>query len=64
MIFDVTPEEVNLIGAALGKMPYDAVSGLVVKLSKQLAEQQAASQQPDKPAVGSGTAATEQKVSE
>ena len=41
MIFDVTPEEANLIGAALGKQPYEVVAQLLAKLTKQASEQQA-----------------------
>ena len=41
MIFDVTPEEANLIGAALGKQPYEVVAQLLAKLVKQASEQQA-----------------------
>lgn len=41
MIFDVTPEEANLIGAALGKQPYEVVAQLLAKLAKQASEQQA-----------------------
>ena len=39
MIFDVTPEEANLIGAALGKQPYEVVAQLLAKLTKQASEQ-------------------------
>ena len=39
MIFDVTPEEANLIGAALGKQPYEVVAALIAKLTKQASEQ-------------------------
>lgn len=39
MIFDVTPEEANLIGAALGKQPYEVVAALLAKLTKQASEQ-------------------------
>ena len=42
MIFDVTPEEANLIGAALGKQPYEVVAALLAKLTKQASEQQQA----------------------
>ena len=42
MIFDVTPEEANLIGAALGKQPYEVVAQLLAKLTKQASEQQQA----------------------
>jgi hypothetical protein len=42
MIFDVTPEEANLIGAALGKQPYEVVAALIAKLTKQASEQQQA----------------------
>ena len=44
MIFDVTPEEANLIGAALGKQPYEVVAQLLAKLTKQASEQQQAQQ--------------------
>lgn len=40
MIFDVTPEEANLIGAALSEMPYKISAKLLEKLSSQAAEQQ------------------------
>ena len=40
MIFDVTPEEANLIGAALGKQPYEVVAALLAKLTQQASEQQ------------------------
>ena len=42
MIFDVTPEEANLIGAALGKQQYEVVAQLLAKLTKQASEQQQA----------------------
>ena len=41
MVFDVTPEEANLIGAALGKQPYEVVAMLIAKLTQQANEQQA-----------------------
>ena len=41
MVFDVTPEEANLIGAALGKQPYEVVAALIAKLTKQASDQQA-----------------------
>jgi len=41
MVFDVTPEEANLIGAALGKQPYEAVAALIAKLTQQASVQQA-----------------------
>jgi len=40
MIFNVTPEEANLIGAALSEMPYKISANLLTKLSNQAAEQQ------------------------
>jgi len=40
MIFDVTNEEANLIGAALGKQAYEAVAVLIAKLTQQANEQQ------------------------
>ena len=40
MIFDVTPEEANLIGAALGKQPYEVVAMLIAKLTQQANVQQ------------------------
>ena len=41
MVFDVTPEEANLIGAALGKQPYEVVAMLIAKLTQQASVQQA-----------------------
>ena len=41
MVFDVTPEEANLIGAALGKQPYEVVAALIAKLTAQANEQNA-----------------------
>ena len=46
MIFDVTPEEANLIGAALGKQPYEVVAALLAKLTQQ-AEQAEQAQQAE-----------------
>ena len=40
MIFDVTNEEANLIGAALGKQPYEVVAMLIAKLTQQASVQQ------------------------
>ena len=42
MIFDVTPEEANLIGAALGKQPYEVVAALLAKLTQQAEQAQQA----------------------
>ena len=36
---EVTETELNVIGAALGKMPYDAVGALIVKLKNQITTQ-------------------------
>jgi hypothetical protein len=35
----VTAEEINIIGAALSKLPYEAVSTLIPKLQAQVNEQ-------------------------
>jgi hypothetical protein len=40
MVFDVTPDEANLIGAALGKQPYEVVAMLIAKLTQQASVQQ------------------------
>lgn len=55
-IAELTVEEVNLIGHALAKLPYEAVHGLVTKLKGQvadhdLAEKHAAIVPPSVPAV-------------
>lgn len=36
----LTPQEVEIIGKALGEMPYKFVGALIAKLDAQLAEQQ------------------------
>ena len=36
----VTNDDVNVIGRALGKLPFDEVAGLVQKLRSQIVEQQ------------------------
>ena len=46
MIFNVTPEEANIIGAALSEMPYKVVARLVANLSRQSAEQQEVEKPP------------------
>jgi len=56
MIFNVTMEEANIIGAALGKMPYEVVARLVSSLSRQAAEQQ----EVEKPPVEKTDAAKQQ----
>ena len=38
----LTTEELNIIGAALGKMPYEAVATLVARLKQDAAAQEAA----------------------
>ena len=42
MIFklELSPEEVNLIAAALGKQPFEAVASLMGKLQLQVREQE------------------------
>jgi len=47
MVFDVTPEEANLIGAALGKQPYEVVAALIAKLTQQANEQNAKQAESD-----------------
>lgn len=37
--FTFTPEQLNLIGLALGKMPYETVFLLMAELTKQVNEQ-------------------------
>lgn len=39
-VLSVTPEEIQIIGAALDELPFKQVSGLVENLRKQLASQQ------------------------
>lgn len=40
MKFELTPEEVNTIGTALGQMPFNQVIGLVNKLQQQIKDQE------------------------
>lgn len=35
----LTPEQLNLIGLALGKMPYETIASLIAELTKQVNEQ-------------------------
>jgi hypothetical protein len=35
----LTPEQLNLIGMALGKMPYETIFSLMAELTKQVNEQ-------------------------
>lgn len=37
--FILTPEQTNLIGAALSKLPYEQVADLLINLRTQIAEQ-------------------------
>jgi hypothetical protein len=61
MIFNVTMEEANIIGSALGKMPYEVVARLVSSLSRQVAEQQEVEKPPvEKPPVEKTDAAKQQ----
>ena len=39
MKFDVTDEEVGIIGLALQKLPYEQVALLILKLNQQIQEQ-------------------------
>lgn len=45
MKFDLTIEEANIIMAALGKLPYEAVFQLVEKIKAQAQEQLSAPQE-------------------
>lgn len=42
----VTTEDVNVIGKALGKMPFDEVAGLIQKLREQIMQQQKPAEVP------------------
>lgn len=43
---DLTAADVNLISAALGKLPFEQVFNLVVRLRDQVAAQEAAARAP------------------
>ena len=43
---DLTLQEVQLVGHALGKLPYEAVAGLFAKIQKQVTEQQSGTERP------------------
>lgn len=45
-VLKVTGEEVNLLGAALGKLPYENVAKLITSLTNQIQEQQGAISEP------------------
>lgn len=38
-IVKLSENEVNLVGAALGKMPFESVAGLIGSIQKQINEQ-------------------------
>ncbi len=38
--FELTEQEVQVVGSALGKMPFDTVAALIQKLNQQLVSQQ------------------------
>jgi hypothetical protein len=38
---EFTPDEINLVGAALGKMPYESVAALVARLQADVAKHEA-----------------------
>lgn len=46
LTFFVTPDEANLIGQALGELPYKQVGKLIPKLQAQAAAQEAAAKHP------------------
>lgn len=46
--FKLTPADVELIGKALGKLPYEDVAVLFQKLRQQAAEQQQPKTEPEK----------------
>lgn len=37
---ELTEQEVNILGAGLGKLPFETVAGLIQKLNQQIADQQ------------------------
>lgn len=46
---EVTPTELNAIGAALAAQPWGQVNGIIVKLQNQRTAQQAALNKPSQP---------------
>ena len=45
--FKLTLEEVNLIGAALGKLPFETVEAIIAKLRSQAQEQMIKRESPE-----------------
>jgi hypothetical protein len=45
--FVLTPDEVSLVGQALGELPYKLSAGLITKLQRQANEQENAAKAPD-----------------
>lgn len=42
----LSEQEINLVGAALGKLPFEAVASLVAKLQQQVNDQQKVDEAP------------------
>lgn len=49
MKFELTPEEVNIIGVALGQMPFNQVVNLINKLQQQIKDQESKAEPVDVP---------------
>lgn len=48
MKLDLTPDEINAIGVALGQLPFNQVAGLVAKIQQQIKDQEPKAPDPKK----------------